>query len=65
MVTSDNFGNQVFDFVYKQYGKQMVENIKLDRNKNTVNKLIESSSRKNDSIEHAGNKIIAMLRLNP
>jgi|APGre2960657404_1045060.scaffolds.fasta_scaffold04872_2 hypothetical protein len=65
MVTSDNFGNQVFDFVYKQYGKQMVENIKLDRNKNTVNKLIESSSRKNDTIEHTGNKIIAMLRLNP
>jgi hypothetical protein len=65
MVTSDNFGNQVFDFVYKQYGKQMVENIKLDRNKNTVNRLIESSSKRNDSIEHAGNKIIAMLRLNP
>lgn len=65
MTATNNFSNQVFDFVYRQYGKQMVENIKLDHNKNVVNKLIESASKRNDPVEHASNKIIAMLRLNP
>lgn len=63
--TEQTFSDRVFGFIEKEYGQNVVKNVRLDRHKSVVNRLISSSSQKNDSIEHTGNKIIAMLRMNP
>ena len=65
MTVSNTFHDQVFDYIRNQYGKNTLKNVQADKHKTTVNKLLESSSTKNDTIEHSANKIIAMLRMNP
>ena len=65
MTTVEMFNEQVFDYIRNQYGKNTLKNVQADKHKSTVNKLLESSSTKNDSVEHTANKIIAMLRMNP
>lgn len=65
MTTVEVFSEQVFDYIRNQYGKNTLKNVQADKHKTTVNKLLESSSTKNDTIEHSANKIIAMLRMNP
>lgn len=61
----ESFGNDIYQYILNQYGKTMLSRIKASKHKTVVSKLIESACNQNDSIEHASNKIIAMLRMNP
>lgn len=65
MTVSNTFHDQIFDYIRNQYGKVVLKNVQSDQNKSVVSKLIDSSSKQNDTVEHASNKIIAMLRMNP
>jgi hypothetical protein len=64
MIATD-FANNIFDYIFNQYGKNVLNAVKSDKNKSIVTKLLESSNRQNDEIAHAANKIVAMLRVNP
>ncbi len=61
----ESFTEKVFQYIVTQYGKNTLSKIKSDNHKILVNKLLESALNQNDTIEHASNKIIAMLRMNP
>lgn len=63
--TENTFSDQVFTYIMSEYGKQTLKNVQTDKNKSVVIKVLNSSSRQNDTVEHTGNKIIAMLRMNP
>lgn len=58
-----DFSNQIYNYISKQYDKKILSAVRSEKNKHIVHKLVESSQRQNDNIEHAANKIIAMLRL--
>lgn len=62
---SDKFVNDIFSYIRNQYSKNVLKTVQSDKHKSVVSKLLESASRQNDDVEHAANKIIAMLRLNP
>lgn len=59
------FSEQIFDYIRNQYGKNILKNVQSDKNRTVLNKIMESSSCQNDTVEHTANKIIAMLRMNP
>lgn len=65
MNTVDSFADQIFSYIKRQYGEQTLSNVKSTKHNSIVTKLIESSAINNSNIEHAANKIIAMLRMNP
>jgi len=56
---------EIFNYIEKQYGKKVLNKVQSNDNKSVVSKLLESATKQGDNTEHAGNKIIAMLRLNP
>tara|TARA_B100002019_G_scaffold126423_1_gene108876 strand:+ start:4506 stop:4709 length:204 start_codon:yes stop_codon:yes gene_type:complete len=60
-----DFNNDVLDFVEKKYGEKTVKKINLKKNSVVVNRILEDSQSKSYSAEKTGNKIIAMLRINP
>lgn len=64
-IAVDVFAEKIFSYILNQYGKQSLNAVQSISNKIVVDKLLESSQKQNDSIEHAANKIIAMLRMNP
>jgi hypothetical protein len=59
------FIDQVFDYINTQYGKNMLKTVQINNNKSVVDKIVTSSMRQEDTVEHTANKIIAMLRINP
>ena len=61
----DSFSGKIFDYIRNQYGKNVLKMVQSDKNKSVVSKLVELAARQHDDVEHAANKIIAMLRLNP
>jgi hypothetical protein len=61
----ESFGNDIYQHILNQYGKTMLSRIQASKHKTLVSKLIDSASNQNDTVEHAANKIIAMLRMNP
>jgi hypothetical protein len=61
----ESFGNDIYQHILHQYGKTMLSRIQASKHKTLVSKLIDSASNQNDTVEHAANKIIAMLRMNP
>lgn len=65
MTTTANFSDSVFDYINTQYGKNTLTTVKSEKNRSTVDRLIESSSNQENDVAHAANKIIAMLRINP
>ena len=65
MSATDVFADQIFQYIVNQYGKNTLNKVKADKHKALLNKLIDSASHQNDTVEHAANKIIAMLRMNP
>ena len=65
MKVADSFSEEVYGYILSQYGENMLTRVQSGQNKDTVNKLLESSARNSDVIEHTANKIIAMLRINP
>lgn len=60
-----NFNNDVLNFVEKKYGQKTVKKINLKKNSVVVNRILTDSQNKSYSAEKTGNKIIAMLRINP
>jgi len=62
---SDKFADDIFTYIRNQYGKNVLKTVQSDKNKSVVSKLLESAANQHDDVEHAANKIIAMLRLNP
>ncbi len=65
MNTTSSFIDQVFEYINAQYGKNTLKTVQINNNKSVVDKIVTSSIRQEDSIEHTANKIIAMLRINP
>jgi hypothetical protein len=63
--TTSSFIDQVFEYINTQYGKNTLKTVQINNNKSVVDKIVTSSIRQEDSIEHTANKIIAMLRINP
>ena len=61
----ESFGDDIYQYILNQYGKTMLSKIQASKHKTVVSKLIESACNQNDSIEHAANKIVAMLRIHP
>jgi hypothetical protein len=43
----------------------MLKTVQINNNKSVVDKIVKSSMRQEDTVEHTANKIIAMLRINP
>lgn len=64
-VTVDPFADKIFSYILNQYGKNSLNAVQSVSNKTVVDKLLESSKKQNDTIEHAANKVVAMLRMNP
>lgn len=64
-VLEQTFGDKVFAFILNEYGKDILDKIRSETNKSIVSKITRSSLNQNDTVEHTGNKIIAMLRMNP
>ena len=60
----DTFSSQVFNYIRNEYGSAILKKVQLKKNQNVVSKVLESSVRQEDTVDHAGNKVIAMLRLN-
>ncbi len=56
---------EIFNYIKKEYGKNVLAKVQSDEHKTVVSKLLKSAESQGDNIEHAGNKIIAMLRMNP
>lgn len=65
MNTTSSFIDQVFEYINAQYGKNTLKTVQINNNKSVVDKIVTSSIRQEDSVEHTANKIIAMLRINP
>lgn len=65
MVVESDFASQVFSFIENTYGGDLLEKVKAKNNQVVVDRIMTSSMNDNYTDEHTGNKIIAMLRLNP
>lgn len=65
METIVDFSSQVFAFIENTYGKSIIKKVKLKKNKDVVDRILSDSQAKEYAIDRTGNKIIAMLRVNP
>ena len=59
------FVDNVYDYISSEYGNSILKTVRSTNNSNTVEKIVSSSVKQNDTVEHTANKIIAMLRVNP
>jgi len=65
MTTVVDFNSSVFAFIETTYGKSVTRKVKHKNNNEIVDRILEDSRNKDYSVEKTGNKIIAMLRVNP
>ena len=65
MTTMVDFDSSVFAFIEKTYGKVITKKAKAKNNADIVDRILADSKNKSYSIEKTGNKLIAMLRINP
>lgn len=65
MTSVIDFNSSVFAFIEETYGKTISRKVKNKNNNEIVDRILEDSRSKNYSIEKTGNKLIAMLRVNP
>ena len=59
------FVDNVYNYISLEYGNSILKTVRSTNNSNTVEKIVSSSVKQNDTVEHTANKIIAMLRVNP
>jgi len=59
-----DFNTEVLAFVEKTYGQKTAKKITLKKNSEVVDRILLDSN-KSYSAEKTGNKLIAMLRINP
>ena len=64
-MTVSDFTSEVFAFIENTYGKGVVKKVKLKKNETIVDRILSDSLSKEYDIERTGNKLIAILRLNP
>ena len=65
METVIDFTSQVFAFIENTYGKGVVKKVKLKKHDDVVDRILADSQNNSYSIEKTGNKLIAMLKVNP
>lgn len=65
METVVDFTSQVFAFIENTYGKGVVKKVKLKKNNDVVDRILADSQTNSYSVEKTGNKLIAMLKVNP
>ena len=65
MQTAVDFTSQVFAFIENTYGKGILKKVKLKKNNDIVDRILSDSLSKEYDSERTGNKLVAMLRLNP
>ena len=65
MSTIVDFNSSVFAFIENTYGKSIARKVKQKNNSDVVDRILEDSRSKDYSVEKTGNKIIAMLKVNP
>lgn len=65
MIVHGDFAGRVFSFIENTYGSDLLEKVKSTSNQSVVDRIITSSMNNDYTDERTGNKIIAMLRLNP
>jgi len=65
MTDTIDFNTEVLAFVEKTYGQKTAKKITLKKNSEVVDRILLDSKNKSYSAEKTGNKIIAMLRINP
>ena len=65
METVVDFTSQVFAFIENTYGKGVIKKVKLKKHNEVIDRLIaDALSREYDEVR-TGNKIVAMLKVNP
>lgn len=64
-MSQNGFVDSVYNYINSEYGNSILQTVKSSNNSTTVEKIVSSSVRQNDTVEHTANKIIAMLRVNP
>ena len=60
-----NFNKGVFSFIGNEYGKSVLNKVQSKKNSTLVDRILSDSFSKDYKTERTGNKLIAMLRLNP
>ncbi len=60
-----NFNDSVFNFIQKEYDAKTLKKVQGKKYNETVTRILGDSLSKSYSVEKTGNKILAMLRLNP
>ena len=65
MTDTIDFNTEVLAFVEKTYGQKIAKKIVLKKNSEIVDRIMLDSKNKSYSVEKTGNKLIAMLRINP
>ena len=65
METVVDFTSQVFAFIESTYGKSVIKKVKMKKNSDIVDKILSDSLSREYDLERTGNKIVAMLRVNP
>ena len=64
-MSNDDFTKSVFSFIENTYGSDMLTAVNTRTNKIVVDRVLKDSAKRGYTDEKTGNKIIAMLRLNP
>jgi hypothetical protein len=64
-MTVSDFTSEVFAFIENTYGKSVAKKVKLKKNETIVDRILSDSLSKEYDVERTGNKLIAILRLNP
>lgn len=65
MIDTIDFNTEVLTFLEQTYGQKIVKQITLKKHSQVVDKILLDSKSRQYSAEKTGNKIIAMLRINP
>ena len=65
MTDTIDFNTEVLAFVEETYGQKISKKITLKKHSETVDRILIDSRNKGYSAEKTGNKLIAMLRINP
>jgi hypothetical protein len=59
------FATSVFSFIENTYGKDLLTSVKNKQHREVVERILNDSSNRGYTNDKTGNKIVAMLRLNP
>lgn len=64
-MTQSLFADNILKYISKVYGQSVENSVKSKKNEDVFQRIVVSSEKQNQTVEHAANKIIAMLRMNP